>query len=98
MNILTGFLQFMFDPVNAPWYTGGVWGNQLQWTIVWLPTMIILYRHHKCHECLRLARHDVKGTYYRTCGKHATEHVHDRLTAHFTHYHPEQHKLLKKPR
>jgi hypothetical protein len=60
----------MFWPTDGPWYAGGFWGNQTQWTVVTLPTVIIavikLERGHK-------RRHDEQL-------KHLTR-IHERLDA-----------------
>jgi hypothetical protein len=48
---MNGFIKYMFD--GSPWYTGAFWSNQVQWTLVMLPSLlVILYRqevHHREH-------------------------------------------------
>lgn len=55
---MDGFLRYMFWPDGAPWYTGAFWSNQVQWTVVTLPTVVWAWwklerSHRKRHEELR---------------------------------------------
>jgi hypothetical protein len=59
-------------------------------------SVFMLYRHHKCATCWRIGHHPVAGTPYKTCHKHATMDIHDRLHKEHKLKHPEQHKLLNK--
>ena len=48
----------MFNPQGAPWYTGGFYGNQTQWTLIWIPSLIFTYwrgvkRGNKHHADLK---------------------------------------------
>lgn len=52
---LLGFWHYMFAPIAQPFYTGAFWSNQVQWTVVTLPTLFIALRrmearHQKRHE------------------------------------------------
>ena len=93
------FYHYMFQPQGAPWFTGAFWSNQTQWTIVWLPTLVIMYRKKwECTDkgCWRLGHHPVKGTHYKTCNRHATTKVHAKLqTDHWLAY-PEAHRFLNR--
>jgi hypothetical protein len=53
-------------------------------------------RKFNCKEkrCPRIGKHTVDGTTYKTCSKHATREVHDRLKARHAEERPEQHALL----
>jgi hypothetical protein len=95
---LLGFWHYFFSPIGQPWYSGGVWGNQLQWTIVWLPTLVILYRKKwECAEkgCPRFGHHQVGKTHHRTCLKHTTKDIHDKISDEHKRKYPELHKFLK---
>lgn len=59
-------------------------------------TLAEIYRRHTCKECWRPAKHPVEGTSYRTCHKHATCEVHDRLHSEHETKYPEQHQLLNR--
>lgn len=96
MHEITGWFHFMFNPQGVPWYTGGFYGNQTQWTIVWIPSLIfIFYKARKCSACWRVAHHPVKGTHYKTCHKHTNKFDHDRLQAKHKKKHPKEHAFLK---
>lgn len=52
------FLQYMFAPVGEPWWQGAFWSNQLQWTVVTLPSLVVGlwrldHRNKKRHEDLK---------------------------------------------
>lgn len=51
--LMESFFHYMFAPQGQPWYTGAFWSNQVQWTLVTLPSLIgIVVRmevHHKRH-------------------------------------------------
>lgn len=47
---LQEFLKYMFWPDGAPFWTGAVWANQVQWTLVTLPTLALgLWRLDRRH-------------------------------------------------
>jgi hypothetical protein len=97
MHELSGFWHYFFLPVGQPWYTGNVWGNQLQWTIVWLPSLYVIYIHKfKCTACWRPAYHPVKGTHFKTCHKHTTIAMHAKLSRDHKIKYPKEHQLLNK--
>src|SRR5258708_6453895 len=54
-------------------------------------------RHKNCHVkgCLRFGHHEVEGTPYKTCHKHATVPMHRALHLHHKNAHPDQHRLFK---
>lgn len=52
------------------------------------------YRNHKCAACWRYGRHEVQGTKYKTCHKHATIASHTQLKAKHAQKYPAQHKLF----
>jgi len=56
-----------------------------------------LLRKLHCSEphCFRPGRHPVKGTTFRTCHKHTTKSVHDRLYELHSVKYPEQHAHLR---
>ena len=96
---MINFWHYFFVPVGQPWYTGGLWGNQLQWTIVWLPTLIVVYRKKfECAEkgCWRIGHHPVEGTHHKTCHKHTNAKIHGKLQLNFRRKHPEAHKFLNR--
>jgi hypothetical protein len=89
----------MVSPVGSPWYTGAFWSNQFQWTVVWLPTLVVLYRKKwECGEkgCWRLGHHPVKNTHYKTCHKHTNAKTHNKLGLNYRRKYPEAHAFLKK--
>jgi hypothetical protein len=61
-----------------------------------LGSIVALYKHHNCgvKGCWRIGRHDVAGTPYMTCHKHATLTIHQKLHKQHERDYPEQHKLL----
>lgn len=63
-----------------------------------LGTLVAALRSRNCTEkgCWRLGHHPVEGTKYRTCHKHATIEVHDRLQSEHAIKHPLQHELLNR--
>lgn len=63
-----------------------------------IPSTIALYWHHTCSngKCPRLAHHPVAGTGFRTCHKHSTIEVHDRLHSEHALKHPLHHELLNR--
>lgn len=65
--------------------------------IALIGSVITLYKTHNCNvkRCPRIAHHEVGGTTYKTCNKHATEENHDELHALHKLLHPKQHKFLK---
>src|ERR1035437_7428792 len=98
MHEMLGFWHYFFLPVGQAWYTGSVWGNQLQWTIVWLPTLIVIYRKKwECGErgCWRIGHYQVGKTHHKTCTRHTTDKVHKKLLLSHKHKHPTLHKFLK---
>jgi hypothetical protein len=62
-----------------------------------LATLVGIYRHHNCAvpRCPRFGHHEVKGTHYKTCHKHATLQWHKRLQQDHSEQFPDQHKFLK---
>ena len=99
MQGLLGFWHYFFLPVGLAWYTGNVWGNQLQWTIVWLPTLLVIYRKKwECTDkgCWRIGHHPVKGTHYKTCNKHTDARTHKLLQLNHRRKHPKVHEFLNK--
>lgn len=85
---------------SGTWY--GFWsgfGSDLT-EFALLGTVIGLFRHHNCHVkgCFRIGHHPVEGTNYKTCHKHLTKEDHDKLSIHHAKHHPEQHKMLNKPK
>jgi hypothetical protein len=93
MQGLHSFLHYMVW--SSPWYTGAYWSNQFQWTVVWLPTLYVIYKHHKCTCCWRIAKHPVKGTSFKTCHRHTTIEDHARLSIEHKKKYPKLHKFLK---
>jgi hypothetical protein len=61
-----------------------------------LGSIVAIYRHHNCavSGCWRIGRHQVDGTPYLTCHKHATLGIHKKLHKQHEHDFPEQHELL----
>lgn len=98
MHEFLGFWHYMFAPIGAAWYTAGVYGNQTQWTIVWLPTLIVLYRKKlECRTkgCWRLGHYPVENTHYKTCTRHTTQSSHSMLQLHHSLKHPHITKFFK---
>ena len=58
--------------------------------------LIGAYKHHNCAvpRCPRFGHHEVKGTHYKTCHKHATKAWHDKLKQDHSEEFPEQHAFL----
>lgn len=63
-----------------------------------VPGAIAWVKLRNCREkrCWRIGFHKVDGTKYKTCHRHATIEVHDRLHSEHAVKHPEQHKLLNR--
>lgn len=82
------------DNVSGPYYAfwSGFGSDITEFAI--LGSLITIYRHHKCAKCWRIAHHPVEHTHYKTCHKHATEHIHESLEQKHAKLYPEQHKLL----
>lgn len=59
-------------------------------------SLIGIYRHHNCSikGCPRIAHHNVDGTKFRTCHKHATRANHRRLFTKHKKDFPLQHSLF----
>ena len=98
MHQLIGFYQYMFQPQGQPFFTGAFWSNQTQWTIVWLPTLIVLYRKKwECATkgCWRIGHYQVGKTHHKTCTKHTNSQVHNKLLLNHRRKHPDLHKFIK---
>jgi hypothetical protein len=90
-----------FTGTNIP-STGSRWYNF--WSgfgsdlgeIVIIGSIFTLYKHNNCAvgRCWRIGRHQVDGTPYKTCHKHATPTIHQQLQKKHKHDFPEQHELL----
>jgi len=81
----------MFD-----WPGGNVLGNLIA-SVMWaVPTWLLILRKLHCAEtlCFRPGRHEVDGTTFRTCRKHTTKPVHERLRNRHAVKFPEQHAHL----
>ena len=97
MHQILTFWHTMFSPIGSPWPTGGFYSNQTQWTIVWLPTLVVVYRQRwECTEkgCWRFGHHKVGNTKYKTCSKHTNDITHARLMIDHKRKHPHAHAFL----
>ena len=63
-----------------------------------LGSIVGLYKHHNCavKGCVRIAHHPVRGTNLKTCHKHATVAIHNKIRKEHKENYPDQHELLNK--
>lgn len=87
--------DWFWDPAGK-WYVfwSGFGSDIAEFAII--GSVVALYRRHKCSMCWRLAHHQVPGTIYKTCHKHATVEDHARLTEKHKLKYPKQHELLNR--
>jgi len=63
-----------------------------------LVTTVTMIKKRDCTQkgCWRIGIHPVEGTHFRTCHRHATVEIHDRLNAEHGTKYPDQHALLNR--
>ena len=103
MHLISQFWHWLLNvtgtniPTNgSKWYNfWSGFGSDLGEVVI-IGSLIGLYKHHNCpvKGCWRIGRHQVDGTPYKTCHKHATVEVHKRLHKEHKNKYPAQHELL----
>jgi hypothetical protein len=94
MNLLRIVYDYTLGPDQPIWINNG--SNLTVFAV--FGTGLEMARRLNCTQkgCWRLSLHKVVGTKYRTCHKHATVEIHDKLIAEHAAKHPEQHALLNR--